>query len=98
MPFRRLDLCLELGFDLVAPFSVGGRQQRGCRGDDALGGARELERGQGGRNARLDDVEPVANLPEGVDSGCGSQHGEGADAEEREQQPRAHSEIPSSEC
>ena len=98
LAIQAVDLCLELGFDLVAPFSVGGRQQRGCRGDDALGGARELERGQGGWNTRLDDVEPVANHSEGVDSRRGSQHGEGADAEEREQQPRADSEIPRSEC
>ena len=44
------------------------------------------------RHTGIDQLEPLADLAERVDAGGGGHDGEGADPEEREQQPPAHSE------
>ena len=89
-----VDFGLEPALDLVAPLAVGGGEQRRGRGDDAFRRARQLERRDCRRNAGIDHVEPLAHLPESVDANGGGQDREGRDAEEGEQQTRAHAEIP----
>ena len=45
--------------------------------------------------ARIDQIEPVANLAKRVDAGGGGEDGKAADPEEGEQQSRANPEMPS---
>jgi hypothetical protein len=61
------DLRRKLRAGLVTPRPVGRGKQHGRSGNDAFGRARELERRQGGQNTRIDNLEPVANLAEGVE-------------------------------
>jgi hypothetical protein len=50
------------------------------------------------RDTGIDQLEPIADLAKRVDARGRGQYGEAADPEECEQQPRAHSEIPTPAC
>ena len=80
--------------DFVALLRRRGGKQCGGRCDQPIGRARNLHRADDLRHAGIDQLEPIADLAKRVDAGCGGQHGEAADPEEGEQQPRAYSEIP----
>ena len=68
----------------------GGKQGRRRR-DEPIRRARDLHRADDLRHAGIDQLEPMADLAKRVDARSRGQYGEGADPEEREQQPCADS-------
>ena len=80
--------------DLAVLSLAGRRQHRRRGGGDPLGLARQLQGRERRRHPILGDaVDDIADLEEGVESGGGRQHREGADPEESEQQAAAYAEA-----
>ena len=94
-PMMRRSTSGRIRFDISSrSFVVVGGEQGRSRRDQPIGRARDLHRADDLRHAGIDQLEPIADLAKRIDAGGRSQYGEGADPEECEQQPRAHSEIP----